>query len=242
MLRLVAGLCLSLSLGFIVASALGLEQEDKFGAFVISTLSLHGALLLLVHLFVRDNASTWREAFGFDRPGALWAMLLAMIVTLAALPCAWMLGQLSALVMSWMQVEPTVQEAVTTLQSTVSIPQQIYMAGAAVLLVPVAEELLFRGVLYPTVKALGWPRLAFWGTAILFGAVHLTWMTFVPLVFLGLCLTWLYEKTENLLAPIFAHSLFNLANLLLLVLAPSDPSQTGATGNLANLLMWLLAR
>ena len=122
--------------------------------------------------------------------------------------------------MTWLRLEPAVQEAVTTLQSTVEVPQQIYMAGAAVLLVPVAEELLFRGILYPTIKGLGWPRLAFWGTAILFGAVHMTLMTFVPLTFLGLCLTWLYEKTQNLLAPIFAHSLFNLANLLLLVLMP----------------------
>jgi membrane protease YdiL (CAAX protease family) len=217
--RLVAGVLVSLSIGWIIASLLDIGVEDRFSAFLISTLSFHGAMLLFVHLFVREHGTSWSEAFGFNRPGALWAMLLAMVVTVAALPCAWILGQLSAQSMTWLELEPTVQEAVTTLQSTVDIPQQIYMAGAAVLLVPVAEELLFRGVLYPTIKGLGWPRAAFWGTSILFGAVHLTLMTFVPLVFLGLCLTWLYEKTENLLAPIFAHSLFNLANLLLLVLS-----------------------
>jgi uncharacterized protein len=219
-LRLMAGLFASLLAGWVVASLLDIQREDRFSAFLISTLSFHAAMLLFVHLFVRENETTWSEAFGFNQPGALWAMLLALVVTLAALPCAWILGQLSAQSMTWFQLEPEVQEAVTTLQSTVDVPQQIYMAGAAILLVPVAEELLFRGVLYPTIKGLGWPRAAFWGTAILFGAVHLTAMTFVPLTFLGLCLTWLYEKTENLLAPIFAHSLFNLANLLLLVLAP----------------------
>lgn len=218
-LRLMAGLFASLCAGWLVASLLDIQPDDKFGAFLISTLSFHGAMLLFVHLFVRENKTTWSDAFGFQQPGALWAMLLAMVVTVAALPCAWILGQLSAQSMTWLKMEPAIQEAVTTLQSTVDVPQQIYMAGAAVLLVPVAEELLFRGVLYPTIKGLGWPRVAFWGTAILFGAVHFTLMTFVPLTFLGLCLTWLYEKTENLLAPIFAHSLFNLANLLLLVLA-----------------------
>jgi len=218
-LFLIMGTCVSLMTGGLVAWVLDLQADDRFAAFLISTLSFHGAMLVLVHLFVRLNGTSWGEAFGFNRPGALWAMLLAMVVTVAALPCAWMLGQLSALSMTWFQLEPTIQEAVTTLQSTVEIPQQIYMAGAAVLLVPVAEELLFRGVLYPTFKGMGWPRAAFWGTSILFGAVHMTLMTFVPLAFLGLCLTWLYEKTENLLAPIFAHSLFNLANLLLLVLA-----------------------
>ena len=40
--------------------------------------------------------------------------------------------------------------------------------------------------------------------------------TFVPLFVLALALTWLYEKTDNLLAPITAHSLFNAANLVVL--------------------------
>jgi membrane protease YdiL (CAAX protease family) len=44
----------------------------------------------------------------------------------------------------------------------------------------------------------------------------LTLAIFVPLFALALALTWLYEKTDNLLAPIFAHSLFNAANLVAL--------------------------
>ena len=42
---------------------------------------------------------------------------------------------------------------------------------------------------------------------------------FIPLFVLALALTWLYEKTGSLLAPIVAHSLFNAANLALLILA-----------------------
>jgi membrane protease YdiL (CAAX protease family) len=38
----------------------------------------------------------------------------------------------------------------------------------------------------------------------------------VPLFVLALALTWLYEKTGNLLAPIAAHSFFNAANLIVL--------------------------
>ena len=35
---------------------------------------------------------------------------------------------------------------------------------------------------------------------------------------LALALTWLYELTDNLLAPILVHALFNAANLAMLVL------------------------
>jgi len=36
----------------------------------------------------------------------------------------------------------------------------------------------------------------------------------VPLFVLAVALTWLYERTDNLLAPIAAHSLFNIAGLI----------------------------
>jgi membrane protease YdiL (CAAX protease family) len=39
----------------------------------------------------------------------------------------------------------------------------------------------------------------------------------LPLVVLAMALTWLYVKTESLLAPVLAHSLFNTANLVLLL-------------------------
>ena len=40
----------------------------------------------------------------------------------------------------------------------------------------------------------------------------------VPLFVLALTLTWLYEETDNLLAPILAHSLFHAANFVALIL------------------------
>jgi membrane protease YdiL (CAAX protease family) len=88
-----------------------------------------------------------------------------------------------------------------------------------VLLAPVAEEVLFRGILYPAIKQMGRPRLALWGTSLLFAAVHMNVVTFVPLAVLALVLTVLYERTNNLLAPITAHVLFNALNFgMLLVL------------------------
>ena len=92
------------------------------------------------------------------------------------------------------------------------------LALMAVAVAPVAEETLFRGILYPAIKAAGYPRLALWGTSILFGASHVNLVTFLPLTFLALALTWLYEKTDNLTAPILAHSLFNTANFFQLVI------------------------
>ena len=41
--------------------------------------------------------------------------------------------------------------------------------------------------------------------------------SFLPLFVFALALTWLYERTEGLLAPMLAHGLFNAANLIILL-------------------------
>ena len=58
------------------------------------------------------------------------------------------------------------------------------------------------------------------GVSALFAAIHFDAVTLVPLFALALALTWLYEKTDCLLAPIAAHSLFNAVNLVALDFLP----------------------
>ena len=52
-----------------------------------------------------------------------------------------------------------------------------------IVLAPIAEEALFRGILYPSIKQTGHPRWALWGTSLLFGIMHFNMATLVPLVF-----------------------------------------------------------
>jgi hypothetical protein len=99
-----------------------------------------------------------------------------------------------------------------------SWPGRITLGAAAVLLAPPAEEILFRGVLYPAIKQAGFPRLALWVSTLLFAAVHGNVPTFVPLAVLALVLTALYEHTNNLLAPITAHAVFNAVGLVWMLL------------------------
>jgi membrane protease YdiL (CAAX protease family) len=217
--RLFLGVVASLCAGSVVGGVLGVESDDRFSQTVISSLALHGSILFFVHVFLFEQGLTWRDAFGFRSEGALVGMAWAVGVTLVALPCTLFLSHWSVRAMQWVRIEPVQQPVVTTIQSTVEIWPQIYMAGAAVLLAPVAEELLFRGVLYPSFKRSVGKRWALWGSALLFAAAHFNLMTFLPLTLLGLMLAWLYERTGNLLAPIVAHSAFNLANLFLMALA-----------------------
>ncbi len=210
-----------LLLGAWVLRFSGVEAaEMSIARMVAATLSFQGAGLLLIGCFLREQQTGWSEAFGFSNR---WrrAVLVGVVGALVFLPVGWGLQQVSALVMThWphLGLEPKEQLPVHALRISMSWAGRLSLGATAILLAPVAEEMMFRGILYPVIKQAGWPRLALWGTALLFAVVHLNLATFVPLLVLALMLTALYERTNNLLAPIIAHMLFNALNFATLLL------------------------
>ena len=193
--------------------------EASIWRMVLATLCFQGAGLFLIARFLRQQQSTLTEGFGLlNRPRQ--AVLLGLVVALIFLPVGWGLQQASALVMTHLphfKLEPQEQLPVHALRVSGSWGGRLAFGAAAILLVPVTEEMLFRGILYPAVKQFGYPRLALWSTSLLFAAIHMNAVTFVPLATLALVLTMLYERTDNLLAPITTHVLFNALNFATLL-------------------------
>jgi membrane protease YdiL (CAAX protease family) len=190
------------------------SAEPSIWRMVVATLCFQGAGLWLIARFLRSQQSNWTEGFGFlNQPRH--AVLLGLLAALIFLPLGWGLQQASAWAMTHMphfKIEPKEQLPIHALRVSMSWGGRITFGAAAVLLAPVTEEILFRGILYPAIKQFGYPRLALWGTSLLFAVVHTNLVTFVPLVMLALLLTALYERTDNLLAPVAAHVLFNALN------------------------------
>jgi membrane protease YdiL (CAAX protease family) len=195
---------------------------------VIAGLSLQGAALILIPHFLREQRLSWGESFGLANRRRD-AVMKGIFVACLFLPLGTILQRISAEVMihvPYLQMKPQVQESVQTLQMAESWGSRVVLAVITILLAPFAEEMLFRGILYPAIKQAGFPRLAFWGCALLFAFIHFNLVTFVPLFALAICLTVLYEKTDNLLAPITAHACFNCMNFVMLyVTYPLGPGK-----------------
>ena len=118
------------------------------------------------------------------------------------------------------QLNPEPQQVVQEIQKgEFSLFQQVYLMLVTIIAAPVVEEILFRGILYPTIKRAGYPKVALWSTSIVFALTHQNAPSFLSLVFFAIILTLLYEETGNLLAPIVAHSCFNTANFVLLMVS-----------------------
>ena len=193
------------------------KQPANVLVMLAGTLMYQGVTLVAVGVFLRMHRITWPEAFGFTTNRLVRTLVLALLATAIVLPITLALGQVSRLVLEGMGRTVEVQASVKSLQSTESFEQQIYFAIVTVIVAPFMEEVLFRGVLYPAIKQAGFPKFALWSTSIIFAFFHANAMAFVPLLFMAVLLTFLYESTENLLAPIVTHMLFNATNFALLL-------------------------
>jgi membrane protease YdiL (CAAX protease family) len=108
---------------------------------------------------------------------------------------------------------------------------RVALVGAAVVLGPFTEELMYRGVLLKALQARG-RVFALVVSSLVFAAVHLAGLdtsqllesavVFLPPLFvLGLILAWITQRTGRLGPAIFLHSGWNLLSAFVLLL-PTD--------------------
>ena len=187
----------------------------KFRDVVLNTLLFQGAIIVGVGFFLRTHRVGWREAFGFARGANLRAVLWGIGTALVILPLGYGLQELSVRLMERFGWPAEAQSPVELLLAG-SWWQRAYLGVFAVVLAPLAEETLFRGIFFVFVRDLGFPRLALWGTGLFFGLIHVNAAAFLPLAVFGVLQAWAYARTGNLLACITAHALFNLAPFVML--------------------------
>jgi uncharacterized protein len=197
------------------AAVMGLLQ--KVGVPDFKSLDDSGCILVgTMAVFFRYHHVDWREELGFKNKNLLRSLLLTVALVVVILPAALGLQIVCASLMNKIGWKPTDEIAVTLLTNASTPFMQIYLFFFAVVLAPVAEEFIFRGVLFPFLKQLGLIKTAWIGVNLFFAFIHGDAEIFLPLFVLALALTWLYEKTDNLLAPMVAHGLFNAINLVIL--------------------------
>lgn len=195
----------------------GFRAETDWGTLLLATLSLHGAALALSVPFLRYHHTGWRAVLGLQRPGLPVDLARAVIAFVVILPVTLVLQAASVSVFQHFHWATGNQAAVELLLAAKSPVMRAYLIVFAVVIAPVAEEFLFRGVLFPVLRQLGLPVAAWIVPNFLFALIHGDPVIALPLFVLALGLTWLYQTTGRLVTNILVHSLFNAANVIVLL-------------------------
>ena len=99
-------------------------------------------------------------------------------------------------------------------------PLIIYEFVTALIIAPIYEELIFRGVIYDDTKKLFNAKIAALVSAVLFGLIHLhgSYIQITVTMVGGLLSAYCYEKTKSLYACILLHSIHNLMSNVIYIL------------------------
>ena len=157
---------------------------------------------------------SWSAAFGFHNFPRR-ALKLGLLAGICFLPVGWGLQSLVAWLMQHFNMPVEEQQAVQVLRHTTAPLSAMVLGVIAIFVAPAAEEMMFRGILYPAIRQAGYPRVALWSTSLVFAAMHMNIPSFVPLLLLALLMVFIYEHTNNLLSCIVAHSFFNVTNFVM---------------------------
>jgi len=171
----------------------------------------------IVFFFWYRNLLGKKEKRSFDRGTRFKSMVL---IFLLGLGCQFAVSGFMSLIQTYFQ-EIFKKYAHTMKNLTSGNDILVYLL--LILLAPITEELIFRGVILHKLKE----EIPFFGAnilqAVLFGIYHGNIVQGIYATVLGLLLGYMYYKYRSILAPIFLHIIIN-ASSIIIVLLPNTRS------------------
>jgi uncharacterized protein len=204
-----------------------IDPKNPSVSLILYILIMVGLCGWLLHRF-KQLRINWRHVMGRIPQRYAWGRTIALVpvLVLFSVGAFW----LSVDLLSWLF--PAVGKAMVEsaqsgpdLHTSTSWLYQILLSFVLIVVAPVTEELVFRGVLLQRWAVKWGTRSGLIVSSLLFGLLHLN---VVGLSMFGLVMGLLYLKTRTLWIPIACHALNNSIVVLLMLLPHAPPSETTA--------------
>ena len=163
------------------------------------------ALPVMWYLYIRDRGRGNREENDGKRAIPWWAYPVTVLLGIAS-------NQIITGVMNYLQVTQQFSNEVQEGLLRGDVWVQVLGLG---ILVPVMEEILFRGLVYNRMKKYMSIRMAIFGSAAVFALYHGNVVQILFAFPMGLLIIFLYEKWKSLSIPIVFHMAANLSTVIL---------------------------
>ena len=160
---------------------------------------------VMLFMYYRDRNREKYYGVATNKKAPLWKYVLVVVFAggaSLALNNLILIGNLSAL-------SSTYEATATSMYSAPFAVQIVCLA----ILSPIAEELVFRGLMFRRLREDTGAKMAMIYTAVVFGIFHGNFVQMLYGFLMGLMFAWLCEKYGSVLAPIAAHITANLIAL-----------------------------
>jgi membrane protease YdiL (CAAX protease family) len=182
---------------------------------LLTGIMVFAVLVAMLVVLVRRRVSVvaWLGLRWREWPHVMWMAPLAVVVMWGVLIGLSLSGYM-VWMEKWLGTEST-QDAVKILRESKDVTGVALMAFSAVVVAPLAEEVIFRGYLYPVAKRFAGPWVSAVFVSLVFAAGHGNVPLMAPLFLLAMIMTWAYERTGSLWSAIGIHFCFNAATVIM---------------------------
>lgn len=158
----------------------------------------------------------WGEPFRWPGRIGTWKTIVDSLFSLLVL-------QAASICFSQLYIEiahkpPPLQHIVPFIKRAM-VTNPVIAWSAVVLVIPIVEEILFRGLIYGALEKRWGYKWAIFGSSFLFACVHFQLVGFLFVFLLGLILAWARYRTRSLTFPIVIHALNNGFAILVLAIS-----------------------
>jgi membrane protease YdiL (CAAX protease family) len=213
---MICGLVLILVLATLSVASL-LRQASPSILLLLQSIGLDVAGLVALVAYLRHRGFEWNRVLGLVGPPSGRSLRMGLILYLGVLPLVFFSSMVYQGVLSANGYPPTLQDIALLLTADNPLWLRLYMMFMAVVLAPVFEECLFRGILFPLfARKLGLGSGIFI-SSLLFASIHFHAPSLVPLCVVAIGFAMGYLVSGSLWVPVTMHALFNGVNLGLLM-------------------------
>ena len=215
---LITSAVIGVPVSFVLVS---LAASTTFAGNTVAISVTTGMIIILYSLIARHyiqhylrshlTASTDERDQSADVLGVHHPQATTVLVVALALLTGWYTAQLAGAIAYGYFGSPGFDAHTETITS----PPLWQMALVAIVMAPISEELLLRGVAYPLLRT----RCSVWvsiaATTVVFGIIHANLVQFIATMPLAIIAALIYEHTRHLGYAIGAHMLFNVLSLVM---------------------------
>lgn len=200
----------------VIWQSFGADQGITLQTIVVNSV-FYASLILGIFGVIGFQRKSPIEIFGlspFLFPRAAGTGLLWLLITYPLILAA------QGLVQKIFGAADDSQEIVKYFLEHPDLKHRAAVVFMAVIMAPVAEELIFRGYIYGVIRRYGGRIPALLTSSLLFAAIHVHLPSLLGLGILAVILCLVYERTGSLWASITLHSAFNASTIAVLILWP----------------------
>lgn len=216
LLTLTVGMCAAKA-GPLVERCAGTWAD--LASLVLQSLAVHGTILAGIEILRRTRGLAVPSAFGCSPNRLLRDLRAGGVCFLALIPPLLALALVNARLLEVFGIDPKMQPLLTQYADADSSGLRVYIGVWAILIAPLAEEALFRGLALPALLKYFAPATAIVMVSAIFATLHFHPPAFLPLFGLSAAMCLAYLVTESLTVPIVMHALFNGTTTTLVLLA-----------------------